>query len=445
VTLAVTVDPPAPLTVTCVADGDAWRAERPAAPATEVSWLGLLPGRTYDCAARAGGGEATVRVDVPAGPADLPAPVVTGATTGYTLVNLTTGGTLPRLVILDPAGRPRWWTDLAGDPNVGIEASWLEDTSRGPLLLVGGGQGWPPTLTDLAGTVAWAAPATAQNGGAWHHDTAWGTADGEEVIGLAGEPNTVGGRLVQGFRLEVFRAFGGQDPRATWSSQGAVDAGQLVPAPDDEDAFHANAVLDVPDDPDGPSFVVSTKRTHQLVRIDRATGDVTWRLGVGGDFALREADGSPAGPERWFYGQHGPEVVVRDAAAGRWDVWVHDNGFDRPGGGAPTSRVLRLDVDVPARTARLAWEWTEPGWYEPVFGDVDLLPDGHVLVTMGHCPQCGSAPRDRRTTWLELDPATGAEVWRAVAPDPLQSGYRADRIAACALFPENETYCPDGG
>ena len=34
-----------------------------------------------------------------------------------------------------------------------------------------------------------------------------------------------------------------------------------------------------------------------------------------------------------------------------------------------------------------------------------------------------------------------AERWRAELPDPLQSGYRADRIGPCALFPEHRSLC----
>jgi hypothetical protein len=439
--VGVQVDPPTPVEVTCAVGDDEWVAERPAAAAHEVRWLGLLLGATYTCTARAGEAVASATLAIPPGPPDLPAPVVTGATEGYTLFNVVVDGTTPRVVVIDPAGRVRWYLDLTGDPNVGVEASFLESTPRGPRFLIGGGEGWPPSLVDLEGAVEWSAPPAA-SGERYHHDTIW-LPEVPEVLGLAGADNTWGGVPYQGFSLEVIPAWG--DERTwSWNSQTAVDAGQLPPMTDHVDAYHANALQWVPDDPDGPSFVVSAKRLHQLVRIDRATGAVTWRLGVGGDFALLEPDGSPADPLRWFYGQHGAKVSVRDPVRGVWDVWLHDNGFDRPTAEPPSSRVLHLEVDVPARTARIAWEWTEPGWYEPVFGDVDLLPAGRVLVTMGHCPQCGAAPRDRRTTYVELDVATGAERWRAELSDPSYSGYRADRIAACDLFPEHRTYCAPG-
>jgi hypothetical protein len=76
-----------------------------------------------------------------------------------------------------------------------------------------------------------------------------------------------------------------------------------------------------------------------------------------------------------------------------------------------------------------------------VFGDVDVLDDGHLLVTKGHCPQCGEAAA-QVTSYVELDPEAGEVTWRADQPDPDVSGYRADRIAPCALFPENLTHCP---
>jgi hypothetical protein len=441
--LEVQTEPPTGFTLTCVSDGDAWQAERAAAPSVEVRWAGLVAGATYDCVAEAGEGRAFATLALPPLPSGLPVPVVTGDTTGYTLFNAVMPGQPARLLVIDPDGRVRWLHEPEGDPNIGLEASFVEETSRGPMFLVGGGEGYPPRLIDVEGQVQWSAPPAGAGGGAWHHDTTFvpgfvpGTA--EQVVGMSRETNTAGGRSFEGFRLDAFLAWSGQRTW-TWSSQEAVDRGQLPPATNDPDAYHANAVSWQPDDPEGASYVLSLKRLHQLVRLDPATGDVTWRLGVGGDFALSEADGTPATDDRWFYGQHGPKMIPR-GSSGVWDLWVHDNGFDRPEPAVPASRVVHLEVDVPARTARILWEWTEPGWYEPVFGDVDVLDDGHLLVTKGHCPQCGEAAA-QVTSYVELDPEAGEVTWRADQPDPDVSGYRADRIAPCALFPENLTHCP---
>lgn len=438
VVIAVRADPPAPVTVRCDAADDRWSTTREAAAEVEVRWYGLVPRLTYVCSAVAGGRDVAVTFTTPAGPADVPPPVVTGATTGLTLFNHAEGGEQQRLVVIDPAGRVRWYHALDGDPNAGIESAFVPETTRGPVFLAGGGEGYHPTLIALDGAELWSVP-DAVAGGEHHHDTLW--LPGEEILALSWAEDQLGSAVWDGFALETVRAWTGERTWS-WRSQTAVDRGQLPPFTDAIDAYHANAVTAHPDDPEGASYFVSLKRLHQIARLDVATGDVTWRLGVGGDFQLLEADGRPADPARWFYGQHAPEAHNRPD--GLWDVWIHDNGMDRPGAGPLASRALRLEVDVAARTARIAWEWTEPGWYEPVFGDIDLLDDGHVLVTMGHCPHCPGGSDDRRTGLVEIDPATDRVAWRADMLLETESGYRAQRIDGCALLPDNETLCPAG-
>jgi outer membrane protein assembly factor BamB len=223
-----------------------------------------------------------------------------------------------------------------------------------------------------------------------------------------------------------------------WSVQTAVDRGQVDQKPG-SDPFHANALEWHPEDPEGPSYWISTKSAHQIYRLDPATGDVTFRIGVGGDFQLLETDGTPAPDSRWFYGQHAPEAHLE--TDGTWTVTVYDNGGGRPVSGPRFSRVLALQVDVGARTARLLWEWLGDGWYEPVFGDVDVLPDGRVLVTRGHCPQCGGVAEVPGAV-LVLDPTTLTESWSLSTGDPDHSLYRAAPLDPCVVAPDNETTCP---
>jgi hypothetical protein len=147
------------------------------------------------------------------------------------------------------------------------------------------------------------------------------------------------------------------------------------------------------------------------------------------DFSLIDDDGNPAPVEQWFYTQHAPEL---DGST----LYVYDNGKDRPG--EHYSRVVAFDVDLTARTLHQTWEWRGDGWYEPIWGDVDLLPNGHLLVTRGHCDDCGADPVP--TSWVELDPGTGP-VWELDTPTLGHMGYRAERLDGCAVF-ANAEYCP---
>ncbi|MBA2321559.1 MAG: aryl-sulfate sulfotransferase [Deltaproteobacteria bacterium] len=422
-----------PCTLTCSGGGEQWEET-----GSDFEWTGLLPGFAYACTLDGPGGVAAFPVQLDPPPSTLAAPVITGTTSDLTLFNQVRDGDFPRAILVDGAGRVRWWMDLPDDPNVGIEVAFLPDSPFGRVVLAGGGDTVPPTMFTLDGAVAWSAPLLGVAGGIWHHDAAW-LPDVGLVVGLSEQDNhrPDGEGTWTGFAVET------HDPTLdqrtwSWTSQQGVDNGGLPAAANGADAYHANSVQWVPDDPEGEAWWLSLKRLNQVVRLDPA-GAVTWALGVGGDFALLRADGTPADASEWFYGQHAPEAQPT-ADPNIWSVYVHDNGMDRPNG-ALFSRAMRLDVDRAASTATIGWEWTEEGWYEPVFGDVDLLASGDVLVTMGHCPQCPGAPPERGSAIVEVDVPTGDVLWRADFT-PEESMYRAQRIDPCAWYPQNRTACP---
>ena len=273
----------------------------------------------------------------------------------------------------------------------------------------------PPSSGSTAALEAAAGPPA--GGGVYHHHVEQ-LADGT-VAALAQTTHEGGGNAWDGFDVEIL------SPDLdrivwSWSSQRGIDDGWLPTPARGSDPYHANALV-VTDD----AVVVSLKHLDQLAKIDRATGSLVWRLGIGADFALLADDGSEAPDEGWFYRHHAPKI--RDDR-----LLVYDNGAGRPGG-IEESRALELVLDEAARTATERWRFTEPGWYEQIWGDVDWLPSGHVLITRAHCEVCG-APPGSRTQVLEVDPATNEVVWRITMSDPSDASYRADRIGACEIF-----------
>ncbi|MFW6158211.1 MAG: aryl-sulfate sulfotransferase, partial [Planctomycetota bacterium] len=140
------------------------------------------------------------------------------------------------------------------------------------------------------------------------------------------------------------------------------------PESDRRDYSHANTIEP---DPRDDSLIVSCRNMNQLVKVDRSTGRIVWRLGVDGDFTMDPAD--------CFYHQHSPELQPNG------NILLFDNGTGRPEEhGGEFSRALELRVDEANREAEAVWSYRhEPDLFCPIWSDADRLPNGNTLVTFG--------------------------------------------------------------
>lgn len=385
--------------------------------------FGLLADHTYACALETPGLVETRTITTPALPDDLPSITVTGETEGYTLFN-TAQDEGPRnqtLVVVDDAGRVRWYHQLSENVS-DVDASWLPNEGH---FLVGGGFSVPPRRRELDGTVS--ARAAAAVFAPYHHHVEQ-RADGT-VLALRETSVSSDGVSWRGFRVDALEP----DLRSvawSWDSQRGVDEGWLPPRTGErDDVYHANALFD-----DGQTLFVSLRQIHQIVAVDIESGDRRFVVGRGGDLTLLDASGARLTTEQWFFGQHAPKVDGNR-------LLVHDNGWNRPTAADEFSRVAVYELDVEQGEARLTWSWTEPGWYEPIWGDADWLPNGHILITRAHCSSCPLTEAGN-TQLIQVDPTTNSVVWRLVLDDPLATGYRAQRIDGCDIF-ANQQMCAE--
>jgi hypothetical protein len=290
-----------------------------------------------------------------------------------------------------------------------------------PYLVAGGGQSLPPTQLTLDGDEVFRGPELDEPL-FYHHE-----ARGVDVDGTAGiltlattildKANATYSTAQAGFRAEV------HDPATgellwTWDVSDHLD--DWGPPAPKVDPWHANAMTW---EGDGHSWI-SARGTNHVTRIDRTTGRATHVLGADGTVTLLDADGNERPSDDWFSGQHGP--------AQHGDrLFLLDNGRTRRG----FSRAVEYRLDLVASTATEAWTWTEDGWFEPYYGNVDLLPGGHVLVASGHCNRCdGTGGPERRAFAAEIDQATNEVLWRMDFVDPGASLFRAQYVAPCDLF-----------
>ena len=170
-----------------------------------------------------------------------------------------------------------------------------------------------------------------------------------------------------------------------------------------------------------------------MLQIDRATGDLRWRFGPGGDFALDD-------PADYPYHQHAVE----------WEddgsLLLYDNGNARPGTAGPDtpdlpppySRAVQYRLDPDTGAAEVVWEHVAELDGAPVFasfvGDADRQPNGNVLITNGGLG--ADQPTGVTAQIIEVVPAAGGEDdqtvfdLRLTDPDRNLVIYRAERIAS---------------
>ena len=446
-TFDLTLLTPRALVLTCTQDDDPEERHRLTSPAQASHHMvlhGLRADAAYTCTAQIEDDPSRTSNPVAFStaplPPDLHLPVLSVppdnvADIGYTLVNYAIMDddswtyTADRLVLLDALGNVRWYRDKGGGGDV--EVTWAGNG----LILFGGMANtyYTPALVNLDKAevfIANATPLTPYDiAGTFHHD-----------VGMSANGNTIFAmtktRIDDTWRGFIVREIDIATNEVVWwwdAYADGVKAGWLEPGSESNvDPYHANSVQDRWED--GRCYVyLGLRNQNQVLKVDYQTKAVVWRLGYKGDFTLLEPDGTPAASDRWFFQQH-------DTKRNGDLFLVYDNGKTRSEvGGEDYTRVLVLRLNEQERTATIVLEYTEPGWFEPIWGGMDLLPNGHYLVARGHCPLCISTPNT--SALIEID-AEAQVVWRLDYQNENEVFYRADRVDGCALF-HNVAYCPD--
>ncbi len=326
---------------------------------------------------------------------------------GWTLINLMVDEmTAPSVTLmLDARGEIVWYHDLGEDLGFGgIQASWVD----GGHVLIGGTvpPGQHAVEVDLAGEVRWRGPeqpAEITDDGVMHH-TLEKLASGHYVM-LVYE--THGGILVD--VIEELDA----DGQVVWRWV----ADEHIPEAAEQHIHGNRAQID---EEAGLAYL-NARDLDTLFCIDRASGDVLWRLGAGGDFAIEPADAE----DPWFRYAHAPTVTPDDR------VLLYDNGHWEE---RPASRVMEYQLDRESMTARVIWEYpgaiADDDWYTWIFGDADRLDHGNTLIDAGSLVSWDDQSRlfevteDGEMVWeLYLSSETGGEAAAYMAqrvPLPLE-------------------------
>ncbi len=475
------------------AGAEQWDAPASAEPAlrSELHALGMRPARPYTfhvSVRHVDGGVQVFEREFTAGdlPSDFPPVDVHVAEgdplrlTAFSAVRVENRfarpGGVAYLVVVDGTGAVVWYAAVGGAPTAvyldGRGTWWLVQPAHIERLTVTGRRlpGIHPTNGVLADVPADAVRIAADT---FHHDVVELAED--RILTLATRSLWLGPRecpaydatynvvgdvaveldLAQEAVVSEWSLFDAMDPcEAASTSFNDYFYGDLYGS-SAADWTHANSVAL---DEAANAILVSVRHANQVVALrhrDDAggpAGQVLWRLGEGGDFALAGAGA------RWFHYQH----AARPLPGSR--VMLYDN--DAPPQGTPPdpSRVrnsraveYRIDADPAGGSvgrAEQIWEWApergrtavgsdgrtvEVPFYAPILGGAIPTGDGTVLVTHGALLEPHDAPRITVARVIEVthdaearatldvqigraDDAKGWVVYRAVRPSSLYGG-----------------------
>jgi len=208
-------------------------------------------------------------------------------------------------------------------------------------------------------------------------------------------------------------------------------------ADDGNDWTHGNAVSETP----GGDLLYSARSQDWLLKIDyrggAGGGNVLWRFGKEGDFALESS--GPFDPWPWFSHQHDPSYEPDNPSA----ISVFDNGNTRvqsfPGENS-RGQVYVLDEDRRTATRPLNLDL---GMYSFALGSAQRLPDGTYHFDLGATFDATSSSKLAGFS-IQVDPSANdvlcatklqAGVYRSWRLDDLYGPAAAPPIAPGLLVP----------
>jgi hypothetical protein len=162
------------------------------------------------------------------------------------------------------------------------------------------------------------------------------------------------------------------------------------------DPYHINAIEDA-----GDGFILNFRHLDAAYKIDKATGNIDWKLGGTPRPESLQLVGDPL---NGVDGQHDARLLPDGT------VTMHDNGTN--GNGPPRQpRVVRYSIDTVNRTATLVEQMHDDAvTFSQCCGSARKLPGGDWVVGWGSTPLI----TENRPDGSEVFRLTGTFVYRAI-------------------------------
>jgi hypothetical protein len=340
---------------------------------------------------------------------------------GWLLTNIQTSSlSSPAFAVMyDEKGLPVWYfiQGTHGDTRGDVSTELLPSSNT---VLVGPTSGEPGREVDLSGKVVWEGPANSNTVLMSHF--LGKTSKGNYLLNYElDKAITAGSAKVDDQRLVEITP--SKDVVWEWKmSEHVQDMGTR------EELCHGNMlVLD-----EAANVLYYNCRWVGLFKIDRASGDILWRMGGSYDkTSIGPGDFSYDPPASQFSDAHEPELHADGT------ILFYDNGGFAQGGTMTKyhSRIVEYQVDQTAKKATRTFEfpgdfagvdsWYKDSWYSPYWGDADVLANGNILVTAAVRSASASSrffevTRQGKVMWELVMPANNG-VFKAqrLLPPPL--------------------------
>jgi arylsulfotransferase ASST len=144
---------------------------------------------------------------------------------------------------------------------------------------------------------------------------------------------------------------------------------------------HGNALMELPDG----DLLVSFREISTIIKIERRTGEIVWKLG--------------APP---LSGQHAPTPLPNG------NILIFDNGPHRLDESLPFSRV----IEVNPRTNDIVWKYQEgvpSNFFSPRISNAQRLPNGNTLINDGWFGRFFEVTSTGDVVWEYVNPYFGPE------------------------------------
>jgi outer membrane protein assembly factor BamB len=140
-----------------------------------------------------------------------------------------------------------------------------------------------------------------------------------------------------------------------------------------------NSVLELPNG----DILVSYRPISTVIRIDRRTGKIVWKLGP------------PT-----LAGQHAPTRLENG------NILIFDNGVHRVDDPLPFSRVIEINPE----TNEIGWTYQDKpvsNFFSPRMGNAQRLPNGNTLINEASFGRFFEVTRDGEIVWEYVNPFFG--------------------------------------